>query len=40
MFVEDGKGEKKLLKNYIGMNVCIDIDMVCRDIMNKKNIVQ
>lgn len=34
MFVEDSEvGKKKLLKNYIDVNACID--MVCRDTMNE-----
>ena len=33
VFVEDGEGRrKKLLKNYIDVNVCID--MVCGDTKN------
>ncbi|YCU90066.1 hypothetical protein ABF218_03025 [Fusobacterium pseudoperiodonticum] len=33
-FVEDSEvGKKKLLKNYIDVNACID--MVCRDTMNE-----
>jgi hypothetical protein len=33
VFVEDGEGgRKKLQKNYIDVNVCID--MVCGDTMN------